>query len=467
MAASCGGGSDTAGIGGSGFISSGSVTGFGSVFVNGVEFETGASTFDVEDVNGTQQDLRIGMIVQVEGTINSDGVTGTSTHIQYSDELEGPVSDVVTSADFKTLTVLGKTVIVSNTDTAFEGLTYASVALGNVIEVSGFYDELGHLQASYVELKSSTFDAGTVFEIKGVISNLSGTDFVVQSVNINAASANLSDLPNGFENDLLVEVKGTYNSGTNTITAIEVEAEDNDLSEDGNEVEVEGFITRYASINDFDINGYAVNGTNATLMPATLVLEVGVKVEAEGAVVNGVLIANEIEIRGGDAGVSAIVNAKNIANNSFTVELHSSLPLVTVQLTETTLMEDDAGTDDHLLLSELTAGDFVEVRGFESGISTITATRVKRNSEVKEVELQGVVTAQTLDSSITVLGVTYPVDAAGLDVTSYEDASENTIVDHSAFIAATTIGTTVVSIVDKLAGDGNAQGVADEVEIED
>ena len=165
MAASCGGGSDTAGIGGSGFISSGSVTGFGSVFVNGVEFETATSTFDVEDVNGTQQDLRIGMIVQVAGTINSDGVTGTATHIQYADELEGPVNVVSTSPDIKILTVLGKTVIISNAETAFEGsnFSFASIANDNVIEVSGFYDELGHLQASYVELKSSSFNEGSIF----------------------------------------------------------------------------------------------------------------------------------------------------------------------------------------------------------------------------------------------------------------------------------------------------------------
>ncbi|RDH85721.1 MAG: hypothetical protein DIZ80_01990 [endosymbiont of Galathealinum brachiosum] len=465
----CSGGGGLAGIGGSGFISSGTVTGFGSVFINGVEYETVSSTFDVDDVEGTQDDLRIGMVVQVQGSINSDGVTGTATHIQYADDLQGPVSNIITSADFKTLTVLGKTVIVSATGSAFEGLnfSYDSVAQNNVIEVSGFYDELGHLQASYVELKSVTFDSSNVFEVKGVISNLSGTTFEVQGITVDASSASITDLSNGLQNDLLVEVKGFYNSGTFTINATEVEAEDNELSEDGNKVEIEGFITRYVSNGDFDVNGYAVNANNAILTPVTLELKVGVKVEAEGVISNGVLNANEVEARGGNAEVSGIVQSANLDNNTFTVELHSSLSPVTVQLSTSTLMEDEVGDDDQLSLLELRdEGGFVSVRGFEgdTSASTINATRVKRESEVKDVELQGIVTAQETDVSITVLGVVFPVSAVS---TSYEDQNEITVDTHAEFEAITGINSTVVSIVDKIEGDGNATGIADEVEIED
>ncbi len=88
------GGSDTdvAGIGGSGYISSGSITGFGSVYVNGVKFETDSATFDVDGTSGTQDDLAIGMVVKVNGSINADGVTGTASSISFDDELQGPVS---------------------------------------------------------------------------------------------------------------------------------------------------------------------------------------------------------------------------------------------------------------------------------------------------------------------------------------------------------------------------------------
>lgn len=464
----CGGGGDHAGIGGSGFISSGTVTGFGSVFVNGVEFETGTSTFDIEDTDGTQQDLRIGMVVQVAGSINSDGITGNATHIQYSDDIEGPVSAISENADLteKTFTMLGKTVIASNLDTAFEGLTYDTLAQGSVIEVSGFQDQNEQLHATYIQLKSTSFNANTVIEIKGEIRNLSGTRFEVQSVSVNASAANLNDFPGGLQDGVLVEVKGTYNVSTNTISAVEVEAEENNLS-DGKEVEVEGLITRYVSNSDFDINGYAINASSAILSPASLVLKVGIKVEAEGVVSNGMLNASEIEIRGGDMEVSAKVDSISFSNNSFTVQVVSGQPSVTVSLTTATLMEDELGDNDNLLLSELNVNDFVEVRGFESATGTVTATRVKRESEVKEVKLQGVVTAQLTDVSITVLGVVFPVDAVSGDKTTYEDANEISMTNHAAFIAATTNGQTVISIVDKKAPDGNNVGVADEVEIED
>jgi Domain of unknown function (DUF5666) len=472
MVSACGGdgslgGGDTAGIGGSGFISSGTVTGFGSVFVNGVEFETNSAIFDIEDdLNKTQADLRVGMVVQVEGTINSDGTTGTATGIQYSDDIEGPVSSIVENVDAteKTLDVLGKTVIVSRADTAFEGsnFTYDSIALNNVIEVSGFIDQNGALRASYIELKSISFNAASIFEIKGFITNLSGTSFVVQGINVDASGANISDLPTGLQSNVLVEVKGRYNSTTNTITASEIDAENNDLSDDADEVELEGLITRYVDNSDFDINGIPIDTVTASAVftPAAPVLQLGDKVEVEGTISNGVLIAMEVEVRGGNAEASAVVDSINLTNNSFTMDIFNG-NLIIVQLTTATRMEDNAGSDDHLLLSELQINDFVDVRGFESGVSTITATQVKRESEVKEVELQGLVETPVPTNSVTVLGVTFLVDGA----TDYENASDVSI-NQAAFISAATTGT-VVSIKDKKSGEGNPLGTADEVEIED
>jgi len=108
--------------------------------------------------------------------------------------------------------------------------------------------------------------------------------------------------------------------------------------------------------------------------------------------------------------------------------------------------------------------NFVDVSGFESGSSTITATQVKRESEVKEVELQGIVRAQDTDVSITILGVTFPVD---MTTTSYEDASDVSVASHTAFIGLTTNDSTVIKIVDKKSDDGgNTKGTADEVEKE-
>ena len=465
MVSACGGdgslgGGDTAGIGGSGFISSGTVTGFGSVFVNGVEFETGSAIFDIEDANLSESDLRVGMVVQVEGTVNPDGITGTATGIQYSDDIEGPISAISENADFteKTLTILGQKVIISAADTAYDGVTYAAITQGDVIEVSGFYDQNSDLRASYIELKPAT----NTVEVKGLITSLSGTNFIIQGVNVNAGAANLSDLSTGLQEGVLVEVKGTYDSATNTITATEVDAESNDLSDEADEVELEGLITRYVSNDDFDINGIEINTVTASAIftPTAPMLKEGDKVEVKGTLLNGVLIATEVEVRGGSAEASAKVSSINLTNNSFTMAVLAGQS-ITVQLTTATRMEDEVGSGDHLLLTELQVNDFVDVSGFESGASEITATQVKRESEVKEVRLQGVVETPMLTTSVTILGVTFLVDGA----TDYEDADDLSI-SQSALIAAATSGT-VVSITDKKLGEGNPIGTADEVEIED
>ncbi|MFW2372264.1 MAG: DUF5666 domain-containing protein [Gammaproteobacteria bacterium] len=457
---------EIAGIGGSGYTSTGTVTGFGSVFVNGVEFETDSAIFEVEDASGSQDDLRIGMVVQVSGSINTDGITGDATKIRYGDDIEGPITAISENADFntKTLSILGNTVVIKTADTAFEGVTYGSLLEGYVVEASGFYDDSDVMQASYLKFKSNTYSGSTQFEITGPINGLFDTTFSIRGVTVNAASANLSDLPNGLQNDINVEIKGTYD-GVNTITASEVEGEEIELVDDGSEVSIEGYITRYVDVSNFDINGYPVNASNATLEPSTLQPRLGIKVEAEGSVSNGILIASEIESRSGDAEVSAYVDSIDLANERFTVEVVAGQPSVTVQLTTATITEDDVGIDDYLNLSELDVGNFVEVRGFETGTSTINATRVKR-VDPDTIKLQGVVTAQTNDISITVLGVEFPVDAISADATEYEDENDLPYADHAALILDTTLGQTVISIEDKAANDGNAVGFADSVEIE-
>ena len=79
--ASCGGGTQLAGggIGGTG-ISQGAITGFGSIFVNGVEFNTSGATIIKDGNTVTQNDLKIGMVVTVDGSIDTS-TSGSATTV--------------------------------------------------------------------------------------------------------------------------------------------------------------------------------------------------------------------------------------------------------------------------------------------------------------------------------------------------------------------------------------------------
>ena len=90
----CGGGATSvilAGIGGTGIVF-GEITAFGSVYVNGTRFETDQSQFIVDGNSATQDDLRIGMLVQLQVETEDGVYTGKATSVTYDDNVQGPVA---------------------------------------------------------------------------------------------------------------------------------------------------------------------------------------------------------------------------------------------------------------------------------------------------------------------------------------------------------------------------------------
>jgi len=483
-----------AGIGGSGYVSSGSVTGFGSVFVNGVEFETNSSTFDVDgNPDGTQDDLAIGMIVQVSGSINADGITGDATSISYDDQLQGPVTGL-TAPDADGLTrsfmVLGINVIIDSGSTSFDvsgdvtlpvntTFDFDSIAEDNNVEVSGFFDSSGNLIATRVELKDITFDANSIIEIKGTISALSGTRFNLTGftgLSIDASSATLDDLPNGLQDGLFVEVKGTLDASRTTLTATKVDAEDSSV-DDTDEFEIEGIITDYISDSSFKVNGIPVDASSASREPSSLVLANDARIEVEGAIINGILIADEIESEDGDIKVHAMVTAVPPVTAANTFEV-SPLPGQTITVTVSTNTQFEDGVDENKFfnINDLVANtDFVEIRGFDDGSGGIDAVEVDVK-ELSDVIVQGPASAATgsadIGGDITVLGITFKfTDSTNADPTDFEDENDANL--NSGEIDAllsdinnTSTATKLLKIEDKKAPDGNAIGTADEIDIE-
>ncbi|MEA1988881.1 MAG: DUF5666 domain-containing protein, partial [Pseudomonadota bacterium] len=377
--AGCGGGGDstgdTAGIGGSGFISSGTITGFGSVYVNGVKFETDSATFDIEgDSSGTtQNDLAIGMVVRVNGTINPDGITGNATSIIFDDELQGPVSGLTNpTPDTAEFTVLGTTVKIDRNLTSFDGtgFSFDTIANNDNIEISGFFDSTGVLTASRVELEDDAFVAGvSIVEIKGNLSTVDNINYTLNGLIISiTGDTNIDDFPSGLADGIRVEVKGTFN-GTDTITAIKIESEELNL-DDSDEFELEGYITDFNSSADFKINGIPVDASSATFEPYVFSLTNDLQVEAEGPIINGVLKAEEIKLRGGDVKIAAYISA--VSTDTFTVSPGDGVSAITIDRgTETELKNEITG--DESLNVVFNVGDFVQIEGFETGTDSMFA----------------------------------------------------------------------------------------------
>ena len=422
------------GIGRNG-IAVGSISTFGSVVVNGVRYNTDSATFSVNDDAGSEDDLRVGQVVTVVGTVDDDGMTGTAESVTFDDNVTGPVQSIDSAGS--ELVVLGQTVLVraeTSFDDSFSPTSIDGISVGQVIEVSGQVDADGNVVATRIELKA----AATQFEVHGTVSSLDATNmlFEINGLTVDFSSATLNDFPGGqiTEGDF-VEAKGSTLGANDELLATSVELESLVPGvDDGDRVEIEGFITRFASAQDFDVAGLPVTTSGSTSFEGGSAADLGinVKIEAEGDInANGVLVATEIDIRRSKA-VRMIANADSVdaANNSLVVLG------ITVTVDALTRLEDKSSADvDPLTLADINAGDYLEIRGTETsaGSGSVLATIFEREDPDTEAILQGFVESVS-EPSFLILGVTINTSGA----TVYRDANDNVISANQFFNQVTT-----------------------------
>ena len=91
---------DTGGITGTGIaFAIGPVTGFGSVIVNGVTYDTSAAAFTQDGAVVTQAEFKVGQYVLVQGTIDQGGTTEQPTQSHLTTMLMGRFPASIPSQD--------------------------------------------------------------------------------------------------------------------------------------------------------------------------------------------------------------------------------------------------------------------------------------------------------------------------------------------------------------------------------
>lgn len=351
-----GGGGGTAGVdtGGTGSFSSGRISGFGSVIVNGVRFEDNAARITDDDDEAkvlTADNLRLGMVVTVQaGAITAGSGTvlpsAAATAIIVESQIKGPVQSK-TAPD--TLLVFGQTVKIS-ASTVFEpGVSFANIVVGNILEVHGFADAAGVVTATFIKREA----AANEFKVRGFITNL---DPVARTFQIGAATFNFSTTPADrlpaapLANGQFVRVRTQTvqnGSGQWVVNRITLRR----AVENRNEAEVEGILVQTGSV--FSVNGLVLD---VSRLPLGTVLPVGQRVEVEGALVNGVLVVREIDIENeleqAQVDVRGMASSVNLSAQTFVVNgvtFHFTLGL-TVQ-------------KDGTIAADLRNGAFIRVRG--------------------------------------------------------------------------------------------------------
>ena len=469
-----GGGSFAAsgGMSGTG-ISQGSISAFGSIFVNGVEWELGGATIELDGASGTENDLRLGMIVRVEGDFSSDGVSGTASRVTFDDDIEGPIETdpVLLDPTRKQLSVLATTVIADADDTIFDdGASFDGLALDQVIEVSGFRDPSGAIRATRIGLVG-IFPGVNEVERRGTVSNLvpdamGGGVFDLDGVTVFYDDMTLFE--DGDEGMLAdgsrVEVEGILALNGTEIDADTIEFEDDGLGdEDLEAVEIEGFVTSYVSDADFVVAGVSVDASMAAFDPAGLMLADGVQVEVEGRFESGVLIAEVVEGEGDDDGDEADVRIEAAVSAVSTDPNTLTLLGVDILVDGDTVLEDDRDLDPNFRFSDIQPGDWLEVEAVSTGPGTARALEVERDLEDDDLRLEGPVTSVAATPAISVLDQAIALDGA----TRYFDAVGMEVAEGEFFGPAGVQEDDVVRVVDEDAADLEALGVADRLEIID
>ncbi len=379
-----GGDSTTSASGDGEVVTTGVITGFGSVFVNGVEFETNGAQIVVDGVPLDESHLKVGMVVTLEGSVNADGSTGQALAIRFADEVEGIVqqNDVAAS---NTLTIMGQTVHV-DVDTVFESfdqtqLGPADIQPGNIVEVSGFADGQGNIYATRIEVKKAQKDPDDEIELKGLVKNLdtSATTFQIGNQTIDYSAANLDFT---LKDGQVVEVKSRDGfDGNGTLLASEIELEDEDgkrlEAEAGAELEIEGVITALVDPQNgrIEVNGQPVQlALDDTGLDLTN-LQAGMRIKVEGRVdENGVLVVEELKRKPkAELEIAAQVEAVDVAAGTLT------LLGQTIRVTPETIKKDESQRGERYFdLADLAQGDWLELKLAQDENGALVAIKLER-----------------------------------------------------------------------------------------
>jgi hypothetical protein len=346
---------------------SGRIAGFGSIVINGVHYEeTNANVVDEDGATHNSADLKLGMMAEVQASEFGEAnnvTTATAQNITFRSLMRGPVQSKAADA----LVIFGQIVKVTTTTVFDDSLVggLAAITTGDVVRVYGTLDTVtGVYTATRIEPQSGA----ELFSLRG---SVTAYDSVTKTLSIGSALIDVSavSLPNGIKAGSLVRVKLQTSQINGKWVAVSVKSglfspQDNDHSE------VEGTISDFASSSSFSVDGLPVDASKASFPDGTAGLVKGARVEVEGAVISGVLVATKVKLKTDkdeqDEGfdIEGAITALDTVKSTLVV--HG----VTVSFTETIALV--GGT-----IADLKVGAKVEIRGaLAPDGTTVIATQI-------------------------------------------------------------------------------------------
>ncbi|WP_455387622.1 DUF5666 domain-containing protein [Petrachloros mirabilis] len=465
LCASCGPNPQAGGgIGGTGSVatvSSGPVTGFGSVFVSDTEYDNTNTLYCIDhEPCSLQNRLKIGMVVLVNGTRSEEytsnrTLTAIADVITYEETVEGFVQSV--SADGLSLVVLGQIISVNQkteVDPSLQGVDPHSLnptaVSGALVEVSGFVTGEGTILATLITPESGT----PHYEVEGFIKNHSPSakTFEVGFLVVDYSHADISQMPslvNQDWNGLVVFVQGDQWSLGGAapygarMTATSMKPKELGVTNIQN-AEIEDFITQVNGPGDFLMNNVHVQTTSSTTYEGGTANDIvtGAHADVEGPLVGGIISATKVTFEG-EIELQTNIATIDVGNNALTL---SGLGGLTVLFDSQTELD---GQGNPRRLDDLRVGDHLSIHGRLQGGSTVLATEVERTDPQFNVQVRSFITSAA-DPFIVLLGTS--IDTSSIPESGF--LGPNGVIGRSAFFSGlvggkkvalrgTTVGDTV------------------------
>ena len=358
----------------------GTITGFGSVIIDGKEYVDTAANVAVDrnpslPSAATLGDLKLGM--RVEARVRD----GKLIDVVSRAALLGPIASIDAAAGRFTLFQQPVSVATAGAaSTVFEGASgLSSLAVGDVVEVHGTLDQSKSFSATRVERKP-----------KGEVANGVRVGGAVAALDASAKVFKLNDLRVDFSAATVVPAGKSLAAGQTVFVfadqapaggvlvakAIKIVS----ASEEGIARAVSGKVGEFASLTDFVVAGQHVDASQAKFAGGTSGdVAAGAAVAVEGGTVSGKLKATQVRVlkTSDDVDASLLGDATDfVTASSFKVRGH--------------VVDASAAVFTGASASDLGNGAHLEVRGKVQGdVLKATAVTFKLAPPLVEVRLKG------------------------------------------------------------------------------
>lgn len=405
---------EQAGIEGTGdtMTSSGVVTKLGSIYVNGVHFNTDNAEVYIDGELTSSEALAQGMVVEVEGTAGESAGDAIANKVNFNYLVTGAINSIqVDSNNMLYLSLPGYEVIVPE-NTIFSGTDYDNLSVDDIIAVSGLEMDSSTIYASQIKSAGEadyTSLLGQVTEL-----NTNNRTFLINDVIIAYGQAEMLSTTtlNNLQAGELIQVRGYLARDENvlsaqTLTKVKRPAYDNRVT-----VAQEGFIADYASIQSFRVNGVLIDASNAEFFGGEASqLHNRLRVSVKGVFKDNFLYAQEVRmILPSNFKTTGRIDSVDLAQKTFRVaDFEFKIEWFTVF--------DDAETfsNRYFNLADLRIGDQVEIYARQMGFSWMATTVRRQPISEEPFSIRGKITGFDRHGNIYLYDLLVDISAIPLE----------------------------------------------------